>query len=444
MPAPVRTLCLIAAATLLSALTWPSGGWAEDWCQFRGPDGQGHSSATGLPTHWSATENVRWKTPIPGKGWSSPVTSGRRVFLTSAVPNGTTHALHALALDAATGKIEWDVTVFDGLVSRSAQMHPKNSHASPTPVTDGKRVFVHFGSQGTACLTTEGAIVWKTREIEYLPLHGGGGSPVLVDGLLVFSCDGSDVQFVVALDAGTGKLRWKSERPRCNEARRYAFATPLVIDAHGQKQMISPGAHLVVAYNAQTGAEIWTARYKGDAVVPRPVFGNGLVYFATGYMSSVLLAVRPDGRGDVTESGVAWRQSRSIPYNPSPLLIGENLFLINDEGIASCLDAKTGHPRWTHRVGGNFSASPLFADDKIYIQSEAGQTTIFRPNPDRYVAVATNALNEQTLATPAVLDHSLLVRTASALYRIEEAPPTQPSPEYQSARRESAVGASRR
>jgi outer membrane protein assembly factor BamB len=421
MPALMRHRAVVAATVLFLISNPAIQANGEDWCQFRGPEGQGHSSAVGLPTHWTTTENVRWKTPVPGKGWASPVARGSQIFLTTAVPNGKTHSLHALCLDASTGKIAWDVTVYDSLIpSLARQIHAKNSHASPTPIIDGQRVFVHFGAHGTACLTTEGTILWKTREIKYKPQHGSGGSPVLVDGLLVFNCDGSDVQFVVALDVATGKVRWQKERPPCDDPKRFAFATPLVIEANGRKEIVSPAAHMVVAYDPKTGAEIWNVRYHGYSIAPRPVFGDGLVYLSTSFDSSVLLAIRPDGEGNVTDSRVAWKQARSIPYTPSPLLRGRDLFLVNDAGIASCLDAKTGRPRWTHRVGGKFSASPLLADGKIYIQSEAGETTIFRPEAERYNEIARNDLGEPTLATPGVIDHALLIRTGSALYRIEK------------------------
>ena len=393
---------------------------SEDWFQFRGPDGQGHSTAVNLPTHWSPTENVRWKTPIPGKGWSSPVAFAGRIFLTTAVPSGDTHSLHTLCLEAPSGKILWDVTVFDALVPQYAKrIHSKNSHASPTPIVDGQRVYVHFGAHGTACLTTEGSIVWKTREIKYQPQHGSGGSPVLVDGLLVFNCDGADLQFVVALDASTGKIRWKKERPPCDEPERFSFATPLVIEVNGRKQIVSPGAHIVVAYEPKTGAEIWSARYQGYSIAPRPVYADGLVYMETSFDRSIMLAIHPDGEGDVTETKIAWKQARSIPSTPCPLLTGKHLYIVNDAGIASCLDAKTGRPLWTHRVGGKFSASPLLADGKIYIQSEGGETIVFRADPEQYVEIARSEMHDATLASPAVIDHALLIRTASALYRIE-------------------------
>ena len=373
----------------------------------------------GLPTRWSQTENVRWKQAIPGNGWSSPVYLGNQIFLTTAASEGASFSLHALSLDAATGKILWDEVVFDRLEPDRAKIHSKNSHASPTPVVVDGRLYVHFGTHGTACLGLDGKLLWKTRELVYQPNHGSGGSPVLVDGLIVVSCDGADVQFVAALDADSGKLRWKKDRPPCDAPKKFAFGTPLVIEVSGRKQIVSPGANWIVAYEPQTGDEIWRVRHVGYSVVPRPVFGNGLLYLSTSFDSSQLLAIRPEGHGDVTESHVAWRQSRSMPYTPSPLLLGDNLFLISDAGIASCLDGKTGHPRWTHRIGGEFSASPIWAEDRIYVLSEAGETTIFRATPDRYIEVARNKLEERTLASPAVIDHGLLLRTATTLYRIE-------------------------
>jgi outer membrane protein assembly factor BamB len=409
---------LVAALGVIGLLI-PLEARGDDWFQFRGPSGQGHSTALGLPTHWRTTQNVRWKTTIPGRGWSSPVCVGHQIFLTTAISEDSSHSLHVLSLDADTGNIVWDVTVFDRLVAERARIHSKNSHASPTPVAKDGRLYVHFGTHGTACLSFDGNVLWKTRELVYQPNHGSGGSPVLVDGLVVVSCDGADIQFVAALDADSGHLRWKKDRPACDEMKKFAFGTPLVIETHGHKQIVSPGANWVVAYDPPTGDEIWRVRYEGYSVVPRPVFGKGLVYLATSFDSSQLLAIRPDGRGDVTETHVAWRQSRSMPSTPSPLLIGENIYLINDAGIASCLDAITGKPHWAHRIGGKFSASPIVAEDRIHVVSESGETTIFRATPERYVEIARNKLDEQALASPAVVDRALLIRTASALYRIE-------------------------
>jgi len=422
--APRRTTTSLAVAegiaTRPSSAIAPSGNVAiaqQDWSEFRGPGGQGHSQATGLPLHWSQTENVTWKTPIPGKGWSSPVTCGDRIFLTAAIDIGQTHELHALGLDAASGDIEWDATVFDHLDPALTSLHAKNSYATPTPVVDGDRIYVHFGPHGTACLTLEGETVWKTRELRYEPSAGGAGSPVLVNGVLVISCDGTDKQFVVGLDAATGKVRWKTSRQPARDEQRQSFSTPLVIEVGGKKQVVSPGASDVNAYDPDTGADLWNAYYGGFSTVSRPVFGNGTVYVVAGH--PLLMAIHPDGHGDVTKSHVVWTQSRSIPKCPSPLLVEDSLYLVEDNGIATCLDARTGKPRWMRRIGGTYAASPLFASGKIYVLGEEGDTVIFDADPKQYRQVARNKLGEQCLATPAVIDHALLIRTRTALYRIE-------------------------
>ncbi len=347
----------------------------EDWTQFRGPGGQGHSRAIGLPLHWSRTKNVTWSTAIPGKGWSSPVTAGDRIFLTTAIESGQTHELHALGLDAASGEIEWDATVFDHLDPAIQSLHAKNSYATPTPVIDGGRIYVHFGPHGTACLTQDGETVWKTHELRYDPSAGGAGSPVLVNGILIVSCDGTDKQFVVGLDADTGKIRWKTNRQPSDETQHQAFSTPLVIDVGGKKQVVSSGASDANAYDPETGTDLWKVSYGGFSTVSRPVFGNGFVFLAAGH--PLLMAIRPDGHRDVTKSHVAWKQTRSIPKCPSPLLVNDRLYLVEDNGIATCLDSRTGKPRWTHRLGGTFAASPLFASGKIYALSESGDTVVF-------------------------------------------------------------------
>lgn len=397
---------------------------AGDWPQFRGPTGQGISTETGLPVQWSTNRNVQWQTEVPGKGWSSPVVCDGRVFLTTAVPVTGGHprdrSLRAVCLDADSGEILWNVEVFaqDGRTTQG-EFHSKNSHASPTPVIDGERLFVHFGAQGTACLTTDGNVVWKTRKLEYNMRHGNGGSPVLVDGLLIFSCDGFDVQFVAALDADSGEIRWKTTRPPVPNPSKFSFSTPLVIEVRSQKQVLSAGTDQLIAYEPQTGREIWRVRYDGYSVVPRPVFGDGLVFISTSWSHPTVLAIRPDGRGDVTETHVAWRRDRSAPHTSSTLLVGDELYFVSDDGIASCLDAETGRVHWMKRIGGNYSASPTFADGKIYFQSEQGNTVVIRTGT-RYDELGRNQLGERTLASFAVADSALFIRTESHVYRIEK------------------------
>ena len=386
---------------------------AEDWPQFRGPGGQGHSAEQGLPLEWSESRNVIWKTPVPGLGWSSPVVAGGRVWLTTATDEPRPMSLRAIAFDVETGREVVNVEVFQ---IRGPLLNPKNSHASPTPIVEGDRVYVHFGMNGTAALTTSGEIVWKTQ-LPYASQHGSGGSPVLYGDLLIVSCDGHDAAYVVALDKRTGKIRWKTPRRRPFDQ---AYTTPLVIRVGDQDQVVSIGAYRAAAYDPQSGKEIWRVSYPqedGFSNVPRPVYGHGLVYIATGFQQPVLIAVRVDGKEDVTKTHVAWTLRRSVPYTPSPLLVGEELYLVSDIGIATCLDAKTGEIRWQQRLGGNFSASPVFADGRIYFLNEQGITTVLATGKE-FRRLATNSLDGWTFASMAISNGAIFLRSDSSLYRI--------------------------
>jgi outer membrane protein assembly factor BamB len=388
----------------------------EDWPQFRGPGGQGHSVERGLPLEWSEGKNVAWKTPVPGLGWSSPVVSGGRVWMTTATEQRGI-SLRALAFDVASGREVINVEVFN-IPSYRREINPKNSWASPTPVVDGDRVYVHFGADGTAALSNTGAILWKAR-FDYQSQHGAGGSPIVYGDLLILNCDGSDVAFVIALDKNTGKVKWKTNRGFPADQ---AYTTPLVIRAADRDQLISVGAFRTRAYDPLTGKEIWRVRYdEGFSNVPRPVFAHGLVYIATGFQQPSLLAVRPDGTGDVTKTHIAWELKRGAPLTPSPLVVGDEMYIVNDGGIASCLDARTGTLIWQQRLGGTYSASPVFADGRIYFLAEQGVTTAIAPAKE-FRRLATNALDGGLLASMAVSGGSLFLRTDSHLYRILETP----------------------
>jgi outer membrane protein assembly factor BamB len=324
--------------------------------------------------------------------------------------------LLALCVDAGTGAIVWTREVFHQSTEKIGRIHSKNSHASATPLTDGRRLYVHFGAAGTAALTLDGAIVWATQEIRYPPVHGNGGSPVLVDGKLIFNCDGGADPFVVALSAANGKEVWRTPRS-VDFYKRFAFSTPLVIDVGGRTQVVSPGAGSVAAYDPARGTELWRVRYEGYSVVPRPVYGHGMVYLSTGYDAPTLMAIRPDGQGDVTETHVVWTSNKGAPHNPSLLLAGTHLFAISDRGVASCYDALTGRVVWSERIGGDFSASPVLAEERIYLQSEDGTGTVLSAAP-RFEHLATNPLEERSLASYAVMDGALFIRTEQHLFRI--------------------------
>jgi outer membrane protein assembly factor BamB len=395
-------LFAIAASTAPAALDWP---------EFRGPGGQGHAPGTGLPLEWSESRNVVWKVPVPGAGWSSPVVGEGRVWLTTAVGERQV-SLRALAFDLATGR-----QVVDSEVFRPGSLHainPKNSRASPTPVLDRDRVYVHFGTDGTAALSTTGQVLWTAR-LPYDSQHGAGGSPVVHGDLLVFSGDGYDAAFVVALDTRNGKVRWRTPR---REPFSQAYTTPLVIRAGGRDQIVSVGAFRAASYDPATGKEIWRVRYgDGFSNVPRPIFAHGLVYLTTGFHQPALMAVRPDGAGDVTRTHVAWTLQRGVPFTPSPLVVGDELYMVNDAGIATCVNANTGAVHWQQRLGGAYSASPIFADGRIYFTSEEGVTTVIAPGTS-FRKLATNTLGGGVLASMAVADRSFVVRSDRHLYRI--------------------------
>ena len=414
----MKIICTAIIAGVLSG----AYSTAADWPQFRGPGGQGHSDATNLPLTWSESENIVWKVPVPGLGWSSPSIQGNQIWLSTAVDEGK--SLHAIALDRVTGQTLVDVVVFE--IAEPGSVHSKNSHASPTPLIEGDRVYVHFGAHGTACLKSDGTLVWKTQELKHDHRHGPGGSPVIYQDLLILNCDGSDIQFVVALDKSTGEIRWKKKREHIGEARLtgksnvpMAYTTPLLTEINGTIQLLSSGADSIVSYNPVNGDEYWWFRYDGYSNVPRPVVGKGLVFISSGYDHPEFFAVKVDGTGDVTESHLGWNMKKAAPLNPSPLLIGDELYLISDNGIATCLDAVSGQQHWQERIGGSYSASPTFADGRIYLLDEEGTTTVIAPGKT-FEKLATSKLDGRTLATPAFLDQAIYLRTDKDLYRIEK------------------------
>jgi outer membrane protein assembly factor BamB len=393
---------------------------ADSWPEFRGPGAQGISTATNVPVSWSATSNIAWKVDVPGKGWSSPVLADGKIYLTTAceTEGSTEISLRVICVAAADGRTLWNVEAIHPDPSVVVPGHMKNSMASPTPIIQGDRLFAHFGHLGTACLTLDGKVLWRQQKIKYSPVHGNGGSPVLVDSELVFSCDGKDNPFVAALDAETGNVKWKTPR-NTPATRKFSFSTPLVVDRGASKQVISAGSGFVAGYNPADGHELWRFRYgEGYSVVPRPVLAADLLFISSGFDSPILYAIRLDqASGDITARNRAWSYARQVPTTPSMLVVGRELYFVSDGGIASCLDWQTGKVHWSERLGGDFSASPVYAGGRIYFQNETGTGFVIKAGTG-FEPISTNDLGERSLASYAVADNQLFIRTADHLWAI--------------------------
>jgi outer membrane protein assembly factor BamB len=311
----------------------------------------------------------------------------------------------------------WQTEIFKQDGKKAPGIHSKNSHASPSPLTDGKHIWVHFGHQGTACLDLDGKVVWRNTELRYSPVHGNGGSPIRVDNRLIFSVDGGDKQFVAALDCDSGKVLWKTDR-KSEAAQRFSFSTPLLVTVAGKQQIVSCGSDVVTAYDPADGKELWRVKYDGYSQIPRPVEGHGMIFLSSGYNSPTLMAIRADGHGESGKGPIVWSTKKAAPHTPSPLLVGDELYTVSDGGMASCFDAKTGKIRWQERVDGAYSASPIYADGKIYLQNEDGVATVLRAGT-QFEVLAHNKMGERTLASYAAADGAIFLRTAGHLYRIQ-------------------------
>ena len=437
----------IVTVALLSAVSMSGRAAAEvlpSWSQWRGPAGQGHApAAKDLPLAWSESENVAWKTPVEGKGWSSPVLERDRLWLTTAVetPLSETEkaqrlanvenssslqvsgpvSLRAVCLDATSGKVLHDIELFRQ--SQPDPIHSLNSYASPSPILDGGRLYCHFGTNGTAAVdAATGAILWKHSLQTIKHENGAGGTPVLFENRLIFDCDGSDQQYIVALDTATGEVAWKTERSgeRTPEPQlKKAYGSPIVTEVDGRAVLLSTGADWLYAYDPTDGRELWKQAYGvlGFSIVPRPIVGHGMAFISTSFMQPELLAVKLP-IGDALPE-IAWRVKKSVPNIPSPILVGDEIVMVSDKGVATCLDADSGDVRFSERLGGNFCSSPLYADGRIWVGNREGQTFILTPGKEFHVE-ATNQLDGEIMATPIAVGPALFLRTDKAVYRIEK------------------------
>lgn len=405
-----------------------------DWPAFRGPWGNGHVSAPGrvkplgLPLHWSETKNVKWKTAVPHRGFSTPVVMNGRVWLTTATLEG--NDFFVICVDAVSGQIRLNKKLFHADNPESLGNNV-NCYASPSPVIESGRVYVHFGSYGTACLdTATGNVLWQRSDLRCRHYRGPGSSPILFEDLLILTMDGIDVQYMVALDKKTGRTVWKTDRsaiwndldldgkPIREGDLRKAYSTPLIIDINGKKQMISVGAKAAYGYDPANGHELWKVRYLGYSNAACPVFGPPMAYIITGFGRTELFAVRVEGSGDITDTNIVWKNRRAIPRIPSPILVDDLLYLISDNGTTTCLEAVTGREVWKESLDGNYAASPLYADERIYCFNQSGETTVLRPGR-KFEVLAKNKLESGFMASPAVSGKALFLRTRTHLYRIE-------------------------
>ncbi|MBT4864898.1 MAG: PQQ-binding-like beta-propeller repeat protein [Planctomycetaceae bacterium] len=417
---PTRTRILLAA--LLITFFAVGSVRAENWPQFRGPGGRGVSHETDIPLKWSNTENIAWKTNIPGEGWSSPVVFGDRVFVTTATQDGV--SCHAICIDRKTGRVLWNTEVVQQTPRKKRR---ENSYASPTPVADDDRVYVVFGDGSVAALDMDGSVLWTNREIKFYSHHGLGASPILDDGRLIMPFDGSsdgennrvgwkipwDKGVVMAYDSETGGVAWRGRRGLS----RLAHVTPAVLGTGKSRRILSNAGDVVQAFDPAGGKLLWSVYSKGEGVTPSLITGGGLIFTSSGFEAPTIRAIRPGGKGDVTKTHIAWEQKKGVPTLASLLYLEPHLYAITADGVVACFQGKTGELVSQNRVGGKHWASPIYADGHIYFVNEEGLTTVIKASP-KFEIVARNNIPEHTQATPAISQGQIFLRTAGKLYCI--------------------------
>lgn len=407
----------------------------DSWPQFRGPKGDGISDSKGVPTTWSDTENIVWKTPIHDKGWSSPVIVGDQIWLTSAKENYAPNApkenpgkkiptpesleMFAICVDRKTGKIIHDIPLRKQ--EKPDYCHSFNSYATPTPVIDGGKVYVHFGSHGTFCLDAQnGKVLWERLDLKCDHWRGPGSSPIIFENSLILTFDGHDLQYICALDKATGKDVWKKDKAIAYSTNdgdyKKAYSTPAILSVEGKPQLVSPSAEATIAFDPKSGEELWRIHHGGMNEASVPQMSHGLIFLNNGHKTE-MLAVKAGGKGKLTPAAVAWKMNKGVPSRPSIITLGDHIYMVNDNGFASCVDAKTGDQVWSERQDGKYSASPVLAGGSLYLFDQDGKAKVIEAKPV-YKLVATNKLGDGCMASPAVVGDSLYVRTKSHLYRI--------------------------
>lgn len=420
-----KSVIAAAITTLISPVMRADDSWPE----FRGPNSNGHSTSTGLPVKWSETEHVKWKTAIHDRGWSTPAVLGNQVWLTTATEDG--RHMFVVCVDRTTGKIILDRKLFDN-PNPEPLGNDVNSYASPSPLLEEGRVYVHFGSYGTQCLDTKTfKMLWQRRDLPCNHYRGPSSSPISFGNLVILTFDGTDLQYTVALDKITGKTIWKTDRtatwndldqngkPTAGGDLRKAHSTPVIVTINGEPRMISAGAKAAYAYDPRDGKEIWKVDCPGFSASMRPVIFGNYAIITTGFGGASLLAIPLDSQGKVTPAKIAWKVSRMVPAKPSPIVVDDLLYMVNDSGIATCIEAKSGMEVWQERIGGTYSASPVYVDGRIYLFSEQRKTVVLKPGRKLEV-IAQNNLSDGFMASAAIAGKAFFLRTKTHLYRIQD------------------------
>ena len=410
--------CILLLITVASCVVIEAN---EQWSQFRGHYGNGIIKSTSAPINWSENTNIDWKTPIHDRGWSSPVIWNDQIWMTTATKDG--NKMYAICVNKLSGEIEHDIHVFD--VKSPQAITNENTYASPTPVIEEGRVYVHFGTYGTACIsTTDGQILWKRRDLNCDHEIGAGpaSSPFIYNNFLIFNVDGRDVQYVIALNKETGETAWKTNRSvdfsdvQVNQ--RKAYGTPFIIPRGNSNQMVSIGAKGVYSYDPENGKELWKAEHRGWSIAPRPVYGEGLVFTMIDRDRPEMWAINPNGSGDITETHIEWKETKRMPPRASPIIIKGLLFVVDRNGYISCIEAKTGKLIWQKRMKGRFSASPILANNLIYFFNEDTVCTIIKPTRELEIVAENKLSDDKLMATPAFDENSIYIRTEKKLTRI--------------------------
>ena len=410
--------CILLLITVASCVVIEAN---EQWSQFRGHYGNGIIKSTSAPINWSENTNIDWKTPIHDRGWSSPVIWNDQIWMTTATKDG--NKMYAICVNKLSGKIEHDIHVFD--VKSPQAITNENTYASPTPVVEEGRVYVHFGTYGTACISTkDGQILWKRRDLNCDHEIGAGpaSSPFIYNNFLIFNVDGRDVQYVIALNKETGETAWKTNRSvdfsdvQVNQ--RKAYGTPFIIPRGNTNQMVSIGAKGVYSYDPENGKELWKAEHRGWSIAPRPVYGEGLVFTMIDRDRPEMWAINPNGSGDITETHIEWKETKRMPPRASPIIIKGLLFVVDRNGYISCIEAKSGKSIWQKRMKGRFSASPILANNLIYFFNEDTVCTIIKPTIELEIVAENKLSDDKLMATPAFDENSIYIRTEKKLTRI--------------------------